>query len=175
MIVGIGTNAHRARSFLGTRARATTTWACRVLLTVLLLLAASSPAAAQEDPSDNRNDFPPIDVMAPKGVNLQTGRFQYTESLFSVGPLSFSVHWNSIENQLWAQPGGAYSPMGLWVHNQAGGLIWDYGQPQTYARVRVAGPRAAIRPYGRRPILCVERSCSGLEPSAKRGKFHGDK
>ncbi|MFD2429323.1 hypothetical protein ACFSUK_16650 [Sphingobium scionense] len=42
------------------------------------------PSLARAD--DFRDDFPEVMTMSPLGVNLQTGRFRYLSTDFSIGP-----------------------------------------------------------------------------------------
>lgn len=44
---------------------------------------------------DYRLNFPPILTMSPKGVNVQTGRFDYSQKEFSIGPLSVDLRYTS--------------------------------------------------------------------------------
>jgi hypothetical protein len=55
-------------------------------------LALATNGAAAED---FRLQFPPIQTMSPKGVNLQTGRFEFSQDEFQIGPIKVDLRYTS--------------------------------------------------------------------------------
>ncbi|MDF0544552.1 hypothetical protein PX699_19545 [Sphingobium sp. H39-3-25] len=56
-----------------------------------LLAGIMLPSLARAD--DFRDDFPELLTMSPLGVNLQTGRFRYTNTDFAIGPFVVQSNW----------------------------------------------------------------------------------
>lgn len=98
---------------------------CHAGLGILALLAAS-PLAAQST-TDGRDAFPAIFTVSPKGVNLQTGRFTYSKTDLSIGPLNFVRSYGGPRVPL-VGPNGAPDPNARkgWTHNFAHGTYTSF-------------------------------------------------
>jgi len=81
----------------------------------------AGPLAAQSG-NDRRDDFPAIYTVSPKGVNLQTGRFTYSKTDLTIGPLSFVRTFGGPRVPM-VGPNGAPDPNTRkgWTHNFAHG------------------------------------------------------
>jgi hypothetical protein len=88
---------------------------------VCVFLMCAGPLAAQSG-NDRRDDFPPIFTVSPKGVNLQTGRFTYSKTDLTIGPLSFVRTFGGPRVPM-VGPNGAPDPNARkgWTHNFAHG------------------------------------------------------
>lgn len=92
----------------------------------LLILAAATPLSAQTATDDKRDDFPQILTVSPKGVNLQTGRFTYSKTDISVGPLSFTRSYGGARVASFDADGNAYANVrNAWAHNYANGTYYS--------------------------------------------------
>lgn len=96
--------------------------------------------------ADDRDNFPPIYTMSPKGVNLQTGRLAISQSDLSIGPLSFVRSKDTPSNVMRYKQSGAKEPLGTWSHNHAGGIVWRTKANQSYAAVIIGGAEMEFLP-----------------------------
>lgn len=133
----------------------------------LAVIAISNGAVASA--ADNRPGYPKQFTMSPKGVNIQTGRLNYSNNDISIGPLEVirtigdgAMFEGGYRSFGLSYPGGASVPSSGWTHNFSSGIYTDVSSSTTYKRVSVDGKRYVFKVLSDGNIVPGEAATQGM-------------
>jgi hypothetical protein len=135
-----------------------------LICSIMIFVLASAASAQSTNTQDERDEYPKILTMSPKGVNLQTGEFVQSETDLSIGPLTFVRSWNGASSYMRDTDGGVdKDTLGVWTHNFGQGVSARAPSSNVIYDVIVGGVTYSFLKYPNNVFGISYQQVGGLE------------